>query len=137
MKKLLLIMTITIAGETGVFSQHNPDSDPIGKAFFSPEIVMQNQQAIDLTEAQRNSISKEMQSAQSEFMTLQWELEKETEKFKTLIQKEKPAEAEVLGQLERMLQIENKIKKRQINLLIRIKNLLSHEQQEILQRLKR
>lgn len=137
MKKLLLIMTIAVAGETGVFAQHNPDVDPIGKAFFPPEMVMQNQQAINFTEAQRNSITKEMQNAQSEFMTLQWELEKETEKFKILIQKEKPAETEVLGQLERMLAIENKIKKRQISLLISIKNLLSHEQQETLQKLKR
>jgi Spy/CpxP family protein refolding chaperone len=136
MKKLLLIMSIAIAGETGVFAQQNPGIDPIGKAFFPPEIVMQNQQAINLTEAQRNNITKEMQNAQSEFMNLQWESENETEKFKTLIQKEKPAEAEVLSQLERMLAIENKIKKRQISLLIRIKNILSHEQQETLQKLK-
>jgi len=129
-------MTIAIAGETGVFAQHNPGVDPIGKAFFPPEIVMQNQQAINLTETQRNNITKEMQNAQSEFMNLQWELENETEKFNTLIQKEKPAEAEVLSQLERMLAIENKIKKRQISLLIRIKNILSHEQQETLQKLK-
>lgn len=139
MKKLLLIMTLVLAAKTGVFAQPqpNPDADQIGKAFFPPELVMQNQQAIALTEAQRNSISKEMQNAQSEFMNLQWELEKESEMFKTLIQKEKPSEADVLGQLDRMLSIENKIKKRQIGLLIRIKNLLSHEQQETLQKIKR
>lgn len=137
MKKLLLIITIVFAGQNGVFAQPNPDADPIGKAFFPPEMVMRNQQAINLTEAQRNSISKEMQNAQSEFMTLQWELEKESEIFKTIIQKEKPAETEVFGQLDRMLSIENKIKKRQIALLIRIKGLLSHEQQETLQRIKR
>ena len=134
MKKLLLIITIAVAGQASVFAQHNPD--PIGKAFFPPEMVMQNQQTINLTEAQRNSISKEMQNAQSEFMNLQWELEKETEKFKALIQKEKTAEDNVIEQLEQMLTIENKIKKRQISLLIKIKNLLSHEQQETLQKLK-
>jgi Spy/CpxP family protein refolding chaperone len=136
MKKLMLILVFTLVYKTGLFAQQNTAGDPIGKAFFSPELMMQNQQAINLTEAQRNNISKEMQNAQSEFMTLQWDLEKEAEKLKSLIEKEKPGETEVLEQLERMLVIENKIKKRQIALLIRLKNLISHEQQEKLQNLK-
>jgi Spy/CpxP family protein refolding chaperone len=136
MKKLILIMLFTLVCKTDLFAQQNTSEDPIGKAFFSPELMMQNQQAINLTEVQRNNISKEMQNAQSEFMTLQWDLEKESEKFKSLIEKEKPGEMEVLEQLERMLVIENKVKKRQITLLIRLKNLLSHEQQEKLQNLK-
>ena len=137
MKKILLIMMLSLVYKTSLVAQQNPHEDPIGKAFISPELLMQNQHAINLTEAQRNNISKEMQSAQSEFMSLQWELQKEAEKLKSLIEKEKPVETEVLEQLERMLSIENKIKKRQITLLIRIKNLLSHEQQEKLQKLKR
>jgi Spy/CpxP family protein refolding chaperone len=136
MKKLILIMLFALVCKTNLIAQQNMPEDPIGKALFSPDMVMQNQQAINLTEAQRNNISKEMQSAQSEFMTLQWDLQKEAEKFKSLIEKEKPAEMEVLEQLERMLAIENKIKKRQITLLMRIKNLLNHEQQEKLQNLR-
>lgn len=136
MKKIILIMLCVLVYNTNLFAQQNPSNDPMGKAFFPPELVMQNQDAINLTEAQRNSISKEMQNAQSEFMTLQWDLSKETEKLKLLIEKERPGEASVLEQLDRMLAIENKIKKRQITLLIRIKNLLSHEQQEKLQQLK-
>ena len=129
-------MLFALVCKTNLIAQQNMPEDPIGKALFSPDMVMQNQQAINLTEAQRNNISKEMQSAQSEFMTLQWDLQKEAEKFKSLIEKEKPAEMEVLEQLERMLAIENKIKKRQITLLMRIKNLLNHEQQEKLQNLR-
>lgn len=144
MKKLVLIMVIAIVAEAGLYAQPNPGygqgqgpgPDPIGKAFFPPEMVMQNQQAINLTEAQRNNISKEMQNAQAEFMNMQWQLESESEKFKSLIQKENPAETQVLAQLDQMLTIENKIKKRQITLLIKIKNILSHDQQEILEKLK-
>ncbi len=136
MKKKILVVLCVLVYNINLFAQQNPSNDPMGKAFFSPELVMQNQQAINLTEAQRNSISKEIQNAQAEFMTLQWDLSKETEKFKLLIEKEKPGEAAVTEQLEQMLTIENKIKKRQITLLIRIKNLLTHEQQEKLQKLK-
>lgn len=136
MKKIIPIMLCVLFYNANLFAQQNSSNDPMGKAFFSPELVMQNQQAINLTEAQRNSISKEIQNAQAEFMTLQWDLSKETEKFKLLIEKEKPDEAVVTEQLEQMLAFENKIKKRQITLLIRIKNLLTHEQQEKLQQLK-
>lgn len=136
MKKIILIMLCVLVYYANLFAQQNPSNDPMGKAFFSPEIIMQNQEAINLTESQRTSINKEIQSAQSEFMSLQWDLAKETEKFKSLIEKDKPVEASVLEQLDRMLVIENKIKKRQITLLIRIKNLLTHEQQEKLQQLK-
>lgn len=97
---------------------------------------MQNQQAINLTETQRNTISKEMQNAQTEFMVLQWDLQKEMEKFKSLVEKETLTETQVLEQIERMLAIENKVKKRQITLMVRIKNLLTHEQQEKLRKLK-
>lgn len=137
MKKLMLIILCVLGYNAILFAQQSPSDDPIGKAFFPPELVMQNQQAISLTEVQRNSFAKEMQNAQSEFMTMQWDVQKEMEKFKTLIEKQNPGEAEVLEQLERMLAIENKIKKRQITLMIRVKNLLSHEQQEKLQKLRK
>jgi Spy/CpxP family protein refolding chaperone len=136
MKHLFFIVLSMSLWSVNLSAQQKPPGDPIGKSFFPPEIIMQNQEAINLTEAQRNSINKEIQSAQSEFMNLQWDLAKESEKLTSLIENEKPSEKDVLEQLEKILSIENKIKKRQIALLIRIKNLLSHEQQGKLQQLK-
>jgi hypothetical protein len=111
-------------------AQQGKEEDPIAQSFFSPELVMQNQQIIGLTEMQRTNIQKEIQSAQSEFLTWQWDLQKEMEKFKSVIGKDNPSEAEVTSQLEHVLTIENMIKKRQILLLTRIKNYLIHDQQE-------
>jgi Spy/CpxP family protein refolding chaperone len=135
MKKLMFIILSALVTETTLFAQQNITDDPLAKAFFPPELVMQNQQAINLTEAQRNSLIKEIQNAQTEFMSLQWDLQKETEKLKFLVEKEKPVEAEVTEQLGQLLAIENKIKKRQISLLVRIKNLLTSEQQVKLRQL--
>lgn len=137
MKKLVLICLGIFVYCVHLLAQQGASDDPVGRAFFAPELVMQNQQAINLTENQRNNITKELQNAQSEFTGLQWDLQKEMEKFKTLIEKENPKEEEVVDQLERMLSIENKIKKRQITLLLRIKNALNPAQQEKLQRLKK
>ena len=98
MKKIMLFALCVLVLETNLFAQQKTSDDPIGKVFFPPELVMQNQQTINLTEAQRNSIIKEIQNAQSEFMTLQWDLQKEVEKLKSLVEKEKPA-----GRVHRVL----------------------------------
>ena len=48
----------------------------------------------------------------------------------TLLLREKPVdEAKVLGQVDRILALEKEIKKTQISLLVRIKNLLTAAQQ--------
>jgi Spy/CpxP family protein refolding chaperone len=137
MKNLTFILLFALACSTSLFAQQSNADDPIGRAFFSPEVVMQNQQAINLTDVQRTGFTKEMQSAQSEFMTLQWDQQKEMEKLKSLVDKETLSEPDVLSQLDRVLAIEDKIKKRQITLMVRIKNILSKEQQEKLQKLKK
>jgi len=135
MKKIIFILLCVFTFSATLFAQQNTSDDPIGKAFFSPELVMQNQQAIGLTETQRASIQKEMQSAQSEFMTLQWDMQKESEKLKALVEKDNPAEAEVTAQLDRLLSLENKVKHRQITLLVRIKNSLTAGQQAKLRKI--
>jgi Spy/CpxP family protein refolding chaperone len=129
-------MFCALVYSANLFAQQNPPDDAMGKALFPPELVMNNQDAINLTESQRNSIAKEMQEAQSEFVSAQWGLSKETGKLKSLIEKEKPSEQDVLDEFEKIVTLENKIKRRQIILLVRIKNILSHEQQEKLQRIK-
>lgn len=136
MKKMFLILPLVCIANVVLFAQQAPAEDPIGKEFFSPELVMQNQQAINLTESQRTSMQNELQSVQSEFTSMQWDLQKEMEKFKLLIAKENPVEAEVSGQLDRVLAMENKIKKRQVLLLTRIKNLLNHDQKQKLMNIK-
>jgi Spy/CpxP family protein refolding chaperone len=136
MKQSMFILLSVLAFSATAFAQQNSSDDPFAKAFFPPELVMQNQVAIHLTDAQRSDISKEMQNAQAEFVTLQWDLQKESEKLKSLIEKENPIEASVTDQLGRVLDVENKIKKKQISLMVRIKNLLTHEQQLKLQQLR-
>jgi Spy/CpxP family protein refolding chaperone len=136
MKTIILTSLGLLLASLMVTAQQGKEEDPIAQSFFSPELVMQNQQSIGLTETQLTNIQKEIQAAQSEFMPLQWDLQKEMEKFKSLISKETLSESEVAAQLDRMLTIENRIKKRQILLMTRIKNALSREQQEKLRQIR-
>jgi hypothetical protein len=136
MKNIILTSVGILLVSLMVSAQQGKEEDPIAQSFFSPELVMQNQQTIALTETQRATIQKEIQLAQSEFMTWQWDLQKEMEKFKSMISKENLSEPEVTAQLEHVLTIENMIKKRQILLMTRIKNYLGHDQQEKLKQIR-
>jgi Spy/CpxP family protein refolding chaperone len=104
-------------------------SDPIGEALFPPELVMQNQQAIGLSGEQKESLKNELRQAQQQFTDLQWKLQDEVEQMAKLVGQTTVDEKQVLAQLEKVLTAEREVKRRQIVLLVRIKNLLTAEQQ--------
>lgn len=103
--------------------------DPLQGAFFPPEVVMQNQQALALTEEQKSYFKAEIRQAQARFTDLHWKLEDEVEKLSVLLKQPRADEQQVLVQLDRVLAAEREIKRAQITLLTRIKNKLTAEQQ--------
>jgi Spy/CpxP family protein refolding chaperone len=111
-------------------------SDPIAEAFFPPELVMQNQQAIGLSAEQKESLKNEMRQAQQQFTDLQWKLQDEVELMAKLISTGAVDEKQVLAQLDKVLAAEREVKRRQIALLVRIKNLLTADQQNKLRALR-
>lgn len=113
-------------------SLHAQQPDPLGENFFPPELIMQNQQAIGLSEDQKNYIISQMQEAQEGFTKLNWSLQKEVELMLKLISQTSADEKKVIEQLQKVLQIEEQVKKKQITLLLRIKNKLTTEQQNTL-----
>lgn len=103
--------------------------DLLGQSFFPPELVMQNQQAIALTDDQKNYLRTEIRDAQMKFTDLQWKLQDEGEKMVSLASQPHVDEQQVLAQLEKVLSVEREVKRAQIALLVHIKNKLTPEQQ--------
>lgn len=103
--------------------------DPLGEYLFPPELVMQNQQAIGLTDEQRNLIKGEIQSAQTRFTDLQWQLQNEMETMASIVKQGRVDEQRTLSQLDKIVGLERDIKRAQLSLLIRVKNSLTPEQQ--------
>ena len=100
--------------------------------FYDPEVIMKNQKAIDLTKAQRKSIINEVASAQGETGELQWIILDKMEDLKAIVGQNDVDEEKTMSLLEEILTVENKIKKAQLLLMVRIKNILSPEQMKIL-----
>ena len=106
-----------------------PEQDPIGQSFFSPELVMQHQEAIGLSAEQKDYLKTEIRQAQLKFTEWQWKLQDEMEKMVALVKQPRADEQQILAQLEKVLAAEREIKREQVTLLVRIKNKLTPEQQ--------
>jgi Spy/CpxP family protein refolding chaperone len=121
----------------GMGSGPKPPNDLMCRVFFPPELVMRNQLAIDLTSEQQTAIRSEMQKSLPHFTELQWELSAEEESLAKLLKVSKPDETQVLAQLDKLLAVEVNLKKVQLGMMLRIRNLLTPDQQEKLRQLKR
>ncbi len=103
--------------------------DPFAAYLYPPERVMGHSLEIGLEDAQKAAIKNEVMKVQSRFTDLQFELQGESEKMVRLLQEKPVDEARVLAEVDRILAIEKEVKKMQIGLLVRIKNVLTPAQQ--------
>ena len=102
----------------------------IARLFFSPEQVMANQGRLELSAFQREELIREMQETQVDIVPLQARMQAATEELvHSLKGNTHLDEGRVVGLAGEVLQLEAEIKQRHLRLLIRIKNLLTEEQQ--------
>ena len=118
-----------------VLAAQPPGPDPLAENLFPPELVMQHQKAINLTDPQKASIRADLVKTQTRFTELQWQLQDAMEGLVALLKQSPTDEAQVMNILDKVLGFEREIKRSQIGLLVRIKNVLTAEQQAKLHRL--
>jgi Spy/CpxP family protein refolding chaperone len=111
--------------------------DPIAQNLFPPELVMKYRQEINLDDGQSKAIKEAIQKAQAKFLDMQWDMQSETEKLAQLLKARPIDETAVLAQVDQVLNREREIKRTQISLLVRIKNVLTETQQNKLMDLRR
>ena len=102
---------------------------------FQPDQIMRSQKALALSDEQRSAIKTEVHEAEATFFDLQWEQRGEEENLKELLKQPQPDEQKSMDQLEKLLTIENTIKKVRLKHLIKVKSLLTTEQQTKLREL--
>jgi Spy/CpxP family protein refolding chaperone len=111
--------------------------DPFGDAFFPPELIMQNQHTLALTAEQKSMLRTEVQKAQTRFTDLQWQLQDEMQRLTALAREGTPNEEKILAQLDKVLNLEREIKRTHITLVVRMKRVLTPEQQRQLQEMRK
>ncbi|HVT58181.1 MAG TPA: hypothetical protein VHR45_07255 [Thermoanaerobaculia bacterium] len=114
-----------------------PADDPIAQNVFAPELIMKYSGDIGLDAKQRTAVKEAVQQAQAKFLDAQWSLQEEGSKMVHLLQAQPVDESAVLAEVDRVLDLERVVKKTQLSLLVRLKNLLTADQQARLADLRR
>ena len=120
-RRAILLLFVAVP----LFAQQD---DPIGRYLAPPDVIMAHSQELALQDKQRAAIKAEVQKAQAKFIDAQWDMKEETEKMLHLLQQSPIDEARVLEQADKVMSLEREIKKTQLGMLIRIRNLLTADQ---------
>ena len=113
-------------------AQPSRAADPLMGNLFPPELIMQNQAALRLSDDQQRTIIAEIQRAQAAATGIQWRLQGAMERLANAVKPDHPDEGQVLAQLDSVLALEREMKRAQITLLVRLKDRLTPEQQAAL-----
>jgi Spy/CpxP family protein refolding chaperone len=106
------------------------------KELFLPAQVMEHQREIELTDEQRQAITREMTATQQKTLELRWRLEEKSEALGKLLAEPRVDEKAAVARAGEVLDVERQMKQAHLELLIRIKNQLTPKQQEKLRELR-
>ena len=112
------------------------EGDPLGQVLFEPELIMQHRRAVNLTDEQRDAITRLIEELQGRVVGLQWQLLDEMQALSEILEGPRVDLDRAMDRMGEVLGIESEIKRRHLELLIRIKNVLTPEQQDELTRLR-
>ena len=133
----LALLTAATAPAAAPRGLGRAEQDRIARMVFAPDLVMRHQTEIGLGGAQKQALVDEMQRTQSDLVPLQVEMSEAAESLRRYLDGPRVDEAAALAEAERVMRLESEIKRRHLTMLIRIKNLLTEEQQTELRLLRR
>ena len=105
-----------------------PPPDMLNNSLFPPDVIMEHQRELGLTEEQKAFMRAEINKTSTVFNDLQWQLQDAMEALRDTMKADQINEQLALAQLDKVLTSEREIKKLHMALAIRIKNNLTAEQ---------
>jgi Spy/CpxP family protein refolding chaperone len=134
---VLLFTTATLAGHAGPMggAMRGPMGGPrmgggMGRDLFPPEIILMNQIALGLSADQVTAIKKEVGATHGRALDVQVDLHRVTEQLHGALESPKVDEAAALALASQAMDLEKQVKTAHLTLMIRVKNLLTPEQQD-------
>ena len=133
---LFIFLAAMAAGPEALHAQTIEGEDALEAVLYPPELIMQHRRAIQLNDEQRDAITRMIEQLQGRVVGLQWRLLDETESLVEALERPRVDQDRAMDRLETVLETEKEIKQVHLELLIRIKNVLTPEQQERLDQLR-
>lgn len=100
---------------------------------FAPNIILEHQEALDLSKEQFTAIRAAVVEVQASVAEHEWDLREAYQRIMSDLDDAPVDEAKVLEDVQAALLAENEVKKLQVAMLVRLRNLLTEEQMAYLQ----
>jgi hypothetical protein len=106
----------------------NPKDDVFKGKLFAPNIILEQRAELNLTKEQFTAIRAAVVEVQSGVAEHEWDMQEAYQALMFELDKRPVSETEVLRHAGTALLAENEVKKKQMVMLVRLKNLLNDEQ---------
>jgi Spy/CpxP family protein refolding chaperone len=113
-----------------------PPEDPLAPLMFPPDMILDHARQLNLTDEQKTFVRSEVQKAMATYQDLQWKLQDQMDVLHETMKSSSVNEQQALAQLDKVLDLEREMKRLHIGLAVRIKNRLTPEQQEQLNKMR-
>jgi len=138
MKRMLVVTVLLFAlGSTALPAQGPKPEDPLAQLLFDPQLVLKFAKELSLQAAQRTTIVNAIKEAQGHILDLQLQMAERHEELVKAMEPQRVDEKAAMARAESVLGLEREMKREQLQLLIRIKNALTQEQQDRLRELRK
>lgn len=126
MKLALLLLVLAVAPVAA--QGPGGDKDVFRGKLFAPNVILQHQDQLNLTRQQFTDIRAAVVEVQANVAEHEWDLREAYQRVLSDLD-EKPVDADkVLQNVQAALEAENEVKKLQVAMLIKLRNLLTDEQ---------
>jgi len=129
---ICLVLFTTVATAQGIGKQKDVFKDKL----FAPNIILENQDELDLSKEQFTAIRAAVVEVQGNVAEHEWDLREAYMKVMADLDEVPVDEDKVMANVQAALLAENEVKKLQVAMLIRLRNLLTDEQMQYLQSLR-
>lgn len=103
---------------------------------FPPRLVLRHQDAIELTDTQRERISADIRKTQKDLVDVQWDVDEASAALARLLDADTIDVDAAMAQAAKVMALEQRVKEQHLRLLIEIRNVLTPAQRERLEGLR-
>ena len=136
LKKTLWIpiaSVLLIASAASAQGMGQQQRDVFKGKLFAPNIILEHQEALNLSKEQFTAIRAAVVEVQASVAEHEWDLREAYQRIMSDLDDTPVDEAKVLEDVQAALLAENEVKKLQVAMLVRLRNLLTDEQMTYLQ----
>ena len=136
-KSSILLLCLAIVSSVGFAQGFRGKGDVFKGKLFPPKMILEHQDALDLTRDQFKAIKAIVIEVQTSVAEHEWDMRDAYRRVLSELDEIPIDENTVLENIRAVLKAENQVKLSQVTMLIKIRNLLTQEQFEYLRKQQR